>query len=198
MEVLATSRKLSGFVVPLAEVIMASQPTAETAAPYAETVVKLQGPPNLKEKLAYLLPDDKVAGLNNDAFSRVALAWAASPETHQRSRELIAAFDTRHRPTEIKQLPADAQQAYVRMEGAVRLAVPNLMTEKTAKDLFAGFRATNKLVRPETIAQVKKLMPRELVAKIMENVDFAKAVEEIERQQAAATQTAEGGTPAAT
>jgi hypothetical protein len=184
MEVVAPNRKLSAFALQIAQAFMDFQPMNEKAGKLAETVVKMECPPGMKEKLAYLVDNEWLAELPNEQLARMALAWAASPETHHRARDIISQFDTKHRPTEVPALAADVQLAYVRIEGAVRLAVPNLMTEKTANDLFAGFKAPNKLVRQETIEQVGKYMPRDLIAKVLENVDFAE-VGQILKQKAA-------------
>lgn len=201
LQVLGSTRKLSGFVMQLAEAFVAHQPLADNAGAYATTVAKLKGPPSLREKLAYVLTDAMLQPLSDDQLAMVALAWAGAPETHQRARELIVKFNDKHAKTELNAIDADVQTAYIKMEGAVRLAVPGLMTEKTASDLFAGFRSANRLVRPETIEQAAKYMPRDLIDRILGNVDYAEAAEIIQRghvkpEEAPAAATDAAATPA--
>ncbi|MEQ8274259.1 MAG: hypothetical protein RMA76_05250 [Deltaproteobacteria bacterium] len=102
--------------------------------------------------------------------SSIALAFAGSVETTKLARDAIVQMADDTVGTDVKDMDAGQHQAMVRLEAALRLAVPNLMTEKAMVGLVRA--AADKGDR-EVLRLVRSHVPKDLIAEVLKQIDSA-------------------------
>ncbi len=159
LKVVSDVELLSGSVRRVAELVL---PQVNGHVQLARTIGELGKFAN-REELGNMVD------LSQDPSS-IALAFAGPVETTKLARDAIVRMADETIGTDVKDMDASQHQAMVRLEAALRLAVPNLMTEKAMVGLVRA--AADKGDR-EVLRLVRSHVPKDLISEVLKQIDSA-------------------------
>lgn len=115
-----------------------------------------------REELAQLVDVDQ-------DLPQAALAFASTVETTKMARDLVVRYADQHLGTDAAEMAEGVRTGMVKMEAALRLAVPNLMTEHAMVGLV---RAVQEAKAPkESLRLLRTHAPKDLITRVLEQVD---------------------------
>lgn len=158
---ISDTEMLSGNVRRLAKAMVDAAPDAGLAL--AERLPDFGKFAN-KEELAALVDAQRDE-------PRAALAFANTLETTKMARDLVVNFVEQHIGTDAADMDPTVRIGMVKMEAALRMAVPNLMTEKAMVGLVRAVQAAK--APRESLRLLKSHAPRDLITKVLEQIDDA-------------------------
>lgn len=167
---LSQNKTLSSFIRPLTETAFQHLAVGNMTVQYARAIPAL-GKYADKTMLARQL-DPHMPNIPAAHQAQIALTLAASAETHQQAREIAIGFAQTHDGIDVQELDNDQRQAFFRVEGAIRMAVPNILTTDALTGLFKGYQSGQ--VAKEVIELVPMHLPDDLIEKVfaaMPNAD---------------------------
>lgn len=173
LQQLSRTREMAAFIPSLTEPALANFPAPQLAAVFAQTISRLGDFAN-KTALARSLPTE---GLSPATSAAVALALASHPATHQQAREILSAFAAAHESMDVQAMDEETLIAFMRAEAAIRLAVPNLLSEQAATGLFRGYQAGK--VSREVVELVPMYLPNDLIEKVLAEMPNAAELRQI-------------------